>query len=65
MSALYTVAEAAAKLRKSERFVYDELRRKNLIGSRYGGAWHVTEADLDAYIEAHLNVSRVKPRRSA
>lgn len=57
---LLTVAEVAERLRKAERFVLDELRRKNLAGSKYGGAWHVSEADLDVYIDAHRNVSRVR-----
>ncbi|HEY4267073.1 MAG TPA: helix-turn-helix domain-containing protein [Galbitalea sp.] len=64
MSALLTVAEAAEKLRKSERFVLDELRRKNLRGSKYGGSWQVSEAAIDVYIAAHQNVSAVQ-RRSA
>jgi excisionase family DNA binding protein len=60
MSAILTVTEAAEKLRRSERFVLDELRRKNLRGSKYGGAWSIAEDDLDAYREAHANVSRVR-----
>lgn len=55
-----TVSEAAAKLRRSERFVLDELRRKNLRGSKYGGAWSISPDDLDAYKDAHANVSRVR-----
>lgn len=57
---LLTVAEVAERLRKSERFVVDELRRKNLAGSKYGGAWHVSEADLATYVNAHRNVSAVR-----
>ena len=57
---LMTVSEAADRLRKSTRFVLDELRRKNLRGSKFGGEWHVRPVDLDAYIEAHANVSKVK-----
>ncbi len=60
MSDLLTVPEVAERLRKSERFVKDELRRKNLRGSRFGGAWHVSDSDLKIYIEAHANVSPVK-----
>lgn len=63
MSAPLTVKEAAAKLRRSERFVKDELRRKNLRGYLYGGAWSIDEDDLEAYREAKANVSKV--RRSA
>lgn len=60
---LLTVTDAAERLRKSTRFVLDELRRKNLRGSKYGGEWHIAEADLDVYVEAHANVAKV--RRSA
>lgn len=54
------VAEVAERLRKSERFVLDELRRKNLRGSKFGGEWHIDPDDLQAYVEAHMNVSRVR-----
>lgn len=60
MSDLLTVSEAADRLRKSPRFVLDELRRKNLRGSKFGGEWHVSPADLDAYVEAHTNVRPVR-----
>lgn len=58
--ALLSVADAAGKLRKSTRFVLDELRRKNLRGAKFGGEWHVTQSDLDAYVDAHMNVSKVR-----
>lgn len=60
---LLTVADVADRLHKSTRFVLDELRRKNLRGARFGGQWHITEDDLAAYVEAHMNVAKV--RRSA
>lgn len=63
-NAMLTVAEAAERLRKSERFVLDELRRKNLRGSKYGGAWQVSEAAIDVYIEAHANVRAVGKKAS-
>lgn len=59
------VPEVAERLRKSERFVLDELRRKNLPGSRFGGQWHVTESSIDAYISAHMNVREVRKAKSA
>ena len=65
---LLTTAEVAARLRKSSRFVRDELGRKHLRGSRFGGEWRISEADLAAYVEAHLNmqpVARRRRRRSA
>lgn len=57
---LLTVPEVAAKLRKSNEFVLRELRRKNLRGARFGGAWHVSEESVIAYIEAHANVTKVR-----
>jgi excisionase family DNA binding protein len=59
MNALLTVPEVADRLRQSKRFVLDELRRKNLRGSRFGGTWHIAEADLRTYIDAHANVRPV------
>lgn len=63
MSDYLTPKEAAAEIRHSERFVLDELRRRNLRGSKSGAGWRIHKNDLDAYMEAHANVSRV--RRSA
>ena len=63
MNELMTVPEVAARLRKRESFVRSELRRGKLRGSSFGGAWHVTEADLLAYVEAHANVRPVEKRR--
>ena len=60
MTELLTVAEAAQRLRKSTEFVNREIRRKNLRAAKFGNAWHVAQADLDAYIEAAMNVSRVR-----
>lgn len=59
---LLTVADAALILKRSERFVLDELRRKNLRGSKYGGAWSISESDLDTYLDSKANVSRVRSR---
>lgn len=60
MSELLTVAEVAARLRKSPRFVRDQLVAKRLRGAKFGGDWHVAEADLEAYIEASMNISKVR-----
>lgn len=60
---LLTVADVALVLQVSERFVLDELRRKNLRGSKTGAGWRIDEADVDTYVDAKANVSRV--RRSA
>lgn len=57
-----TVREAAERLRRSPRFVLEELRRKNLRGSKYGKGWTILEADLERYAEAHANVAPVRGR---
>lgn len=56
---MLTVEEVAVLLGCSERFVLDELRRKNLRGSKVPN-WRVHRSDLDAYIDAKANVSRVR-----
>lgn len=58
--ALLTVKETAAKLRRSERFVLDELRQKHLRGAKFGGAWSVDPDDLETYIQARMNMTRVR-----
>lgn len=62
-----TIPEVAERLRMSPRFVLDELKRGNLRGSQFGGKWRISEADLKAYDEAHMNVQPVqrRGRRSA
>lgn len=60
MSPLLTVTEVAEILRCSDRFVKDELRRKNLRGAIIGGAWKVDPLDLDVYREAKSNVRAVR-----
>ena len=57
---LLTVADVALILQASERFVLDELRRKNLRGSKTGAGWRIAEGDLDTYLDAKANVSRVR-----
>lgn len=61
-SRMLTVPEVAETLRCSERFVLDELRRKRLRGTKTPG-WRISEVDLDIYIDAKANVTKV--RRSA
>ena len=56
---LLTVPEVAARLKCSTRFVLDELRRKNLRGSKMSG-WRVSEEDLARYIDAKANVRPVR-----
>lgn len=59
---LLTPQEVAGVLGSSERFVLDELRRKNLVGVKTGIGWRVDPEDLDVYIEASKTV---RPVRSA
>lgn len=63
MSTYLLVQDVANKLKKKEQFVRNELRRGKLRGSYFGGAWHITEADLATYVEAHMNVRPVEKRR--
>lgn len=60
MADLLTVKETAIRLRRSERFVLDELRQKHLRGAKFGGAWSVDADDLETYIQARMNMSRVR-----
>jgi excisionase family DNA binding protein len=60
VTGVLTVPEAAAELRCSVRFVLDELRRKNLRGSKTGAGWRIDPADIRTYLDAHANVTRVK-----
>lgn len=57
---LLTVPEVAERLKCSDRFVLDELRRKNLRGSKVAASWRVSEVDVDIYIAAHANVRKVR-----
>jgi hypothetical protein len=47
----------------STRFVRDEFARANLRGAKFGGDLHFTQADVDAYIDAHRNRAPVTRRR--
>lgn len=57
---LLTVAEVALIVKRSEAFILREIRRKNLRGAKIGGGWAIDEADLDTYLDAKANVSRVR-----
>lgn len=59
---MYTVPEVATELRCSTRHVRDEITRKNLRAIKIGGAWKVTEADLERYKDAKANVTLVRGR---
>lgn len=60
---LFTVDEAAEILRCSAYFVRDELKRKQLRGSKIGREWRIKPADLDTYVEARMNLARVRRPR--
>lgn len=62
MTDYLTVEQVAENLSVSPRFVYDELRRKNLRGIKLSGkaGWRVTPDDLETYVAAKANVSRVR-----
>lgn len=52
--------QAAALLGVSTEYVLRELRRKNLRGAKIGRTWRLTAEDVERYVEAHMNVSRVR-----
>lgn len=58
--AYLTVKQAAALLGSSEAFILRELRRKNLRGAKIGAGWRLTATDVEKYVEAHMNVSKVR-----
>ena len=62
MTGPLTVPEVAERLRVSERYVLDELRRRNLRGIKLAGraGWRVSEEDIATYLDAKANVSRVR-----
>lgn len=60
MTGLLTPAQVAARLDVSANFVKAELRRKNLRGSLLPAGWRVASEDVDTYIEAHMNVAKVR-----
>jgi excisionase family DNA binding protein len=64
MEDLYTVKEAAAKLKVSDRSVLDWLRAGKLRGLRAGKAWRIKESDLEAFLhEPREPDEAAKPRR--
>jgi excisionase family DNA binding protein len=64
MEDLYTVKEAAAKLKVSDRAVLDWLRAGKLHGLRAGKAWRIKESDLEAFLhEPRESDEAPKPRR--
>lgn len=65
--ALLTVPEVADRLRSSQRFVADAIRRGDLAASKIGRRWVIADADVAAFLAAHRNVpaeSRPRQRRN-
>lgn len=62
MSAALTVPEVAERLKVSTRLVHDELRRKRMRGTKLPGnaGWRITEDDLQRYMDARANLSKVR-----
>ncbi len=51
---LLTAEQVAERLQVREETVYDWLRAGRLRGVKLGRIWRVREADLEAFIRAHL-----------
>lgn len=60
---LLTVPEVAERLRSSERFIADAIRRGDLPASKVGRRWVVDDSDVDTYLAAHRNVTTSRPRQ--
>ena len=50
-----TPAQVGERLQLSPYTILDYLRRGKLRGVKFGKQWRVREADLQAFIEAHLS----------
>lgn len=57
-----TVADVAQEIGVSARYLHDELRRRNLRGTKLPGraGWRIAPEDLDTYMQAKANVSKVR-----
>ena len=62
MGDLLTAKDVAERLKCSQRFVLDELRRKNMVGVKLAAGWRIDVDDLRSYVEAHKTVRPVRPR---
>ncbi len=52
--------QVAAMLDTSTEYVERELRAKNLRGAKIGRSWRITAEDVARYVDAHMNVSKVR-----
>jgi excisionase family DNA binding protein len=60
-----TIDETAAVLKCSKAFVYRELGRKNLRGTKLSGpGWRIAPADIETYMSSQANVTAVRRRAS-
>lgn len=57
---LMTPKDVAQLLNVSERFVLDELRRKNMRGIKTAAGWRLEDSDVAAYKDSHANVRPVR-----
>jgi excisionase family DNA binding protein len=58
MDELFSVEEAAAKLKLAPKTLRDWLRTGKLPGVKMGKRWLIREKDLEAMIQAHLRHAR-------
>ena len=47
----FTVKEVAKELKRSDDFMYDEIRLNHIAYLKIGGRFYITQSDLDAYLE--------------
>lgn len=57
---LLTPDEVAVILKRSAWFVRNELKNKRMRGTKVARQWGVRRSDLDAYIEARMNLGRLR-----
>lgn len=60
-----TVPQVAERWHVTARAVRDEINRKRLRAAKLGGQWLIAPADLDAFEQSRLNVTRTAKRTRA
>lgn len=61
---LLTPSDVANRLQMNERTVTQWLRKGHLRGFKIGKEWRISEADLEAFLEASANKPSGSPPRS-
>jgi excisionase family DNA binding protein len=61
---LLTPSDVANRLQMNERTVTQWLRKGHLRGFKIGKEWRISEADLEAFLEARANKPSGSPPRS-